>query len=77
MLTDSQQLKIFTLKEEKLEKVKFLNVDQGVEKILIGYGRILVNGKGITKIMSFEGDSSATYYKSETIGVAGNFLLSC
>ncbi len=44
---------------------------------MVGHERLIVNGKGITRIMTLEGDSSITYYKSEKIGIAGNYLLSC
>lgn len=68
---------MFTLKDEKLEKIRFFSVESGIEKVLIGHSRLIVNGKGMTKIMTLEGDSSVSYYKSEKIGVASNYLLSC
>lgn len=55
---------IFTFKDDKFEKVRLISVDASVEKIIVTNSRLIVNGKGITKVMSLEGDNMMTYYKS-------------
>lgn len=62
--TDSAKVHIFTFKDDKLDRVRSISVDASIEKIVISNGRLLVNGKGITKVMSLEGDILLTYYKS-------------
>jgi hypothetical protein len=48
-----------------------------VERVLVVNDRLIVNGKGIIKVMTLDGGPVHTYYKAERMGVAGNYILSC
>ncbi len=57
-------LKIYRLRDEKLEKVKEINPEIPIERLLVSNGKILVNGKGVVKCITLDGNFLSTYYKS-------------